>query len=984
MKFKQVKIQAFRAYQKAENGTFDFMTESGEPADFVSIYAPNGFGKTSFYDAVEWAYTNNLSRFLRKHSDNSLSAKSERNIAAESGSETGQFILRNKYVPAKLDGFVELSTTEKTFRKKLPRARKGQSDFKYDATETRNIYFLDVLLSQEWIDAFLKEVRAEDRYEKFMAYIGDPAAATRYKLLVRLTNRNQEQLKQLRKELVKLRRKLSQNADSAILEKINEKIRALNERGENLIEITSSFNDRNFLDFSGRIGERLIVLRNELKTGRAATKKYFAYENDIDKYIKAKKEYKAVEEKLRELKAKAELLDQREKLLNQLSNLKQKRAELLDQKRKFEEVINIFPDFTETEKELITRQTRLRRNEEELKNAETELGRHQREVSELENALQTLEEKKARLDEQLSKRSYPLGFVDEPEITDTENQILNLRAFDENFESSDFSVRPDIAVTPEQAKAIERIRDDLSSRGELEVQVGEINAEIQKRESFDDDLKQLISKGVDLVAKAQLSSCPLCSQMYDSFDALLRKISDNAILSDPLKLLFDKKSQIESRIAKLNSSINDSKSKIKKEIENEAAHLEQQLSSAAKANLENRMKDVRSRLSELQNKRLDVEQTIKIRRDEIISLNESVQKITAGEKHLKVMNFFALNLGQSAVSIAALETGIERLNADISDTQAGEDAAQQKIDELNGRLLSVDATKINAEIAKKTGDLNSLAETVNSFESFLASELNTDIEFTTGEQTPRKNELKDIFERAKAGNKKIADEKAGLIENYKIVDKLKADVLPFLESNRIENSISLLAEQISAKEAVAAEFKTERQELSEFINKQVESFFYEDLINELYRKIDPHPAYRKIEFMCDFKGDKPRLEVLASNETGAIIPNLYFSTAQLNILSLSIFLAKALNAIDEKGKPVNCIFIDDPIQSMDNINVLSTIDLLRSIVINFDKQIILSTHDDSFHKLLQRKIPENLFKAKYIELETVGRVKADQPQTSTV
>lgn len=978
MKFKQVKIQAFRAYQKAENGTFDFMTESGEPADFVSIYAPNGFGKTSFYDAVEWAYTNNLSRFLRKQSDNFLTAKSERNIAAESGSETGQFILRNKYVPAKLDGFVELSTTEKTFKKKLPRPRKGQSDFKYDVTETRNNYFLDVLLSQEAIDAFLKEVRAEDRYEKFMAYIGDPAAADRYKLLVRLTNRNQEQLKQLRKELQKLRRKLSQNADSAILEKINEKIRALNDRGENLVEITASFNDRNFLDFSGQIGERLIVLRNELKTERAATKKHFAYENDIDKYVKAKKGFKVVEEKLRDLQAKAELLDQQEKLTIQLSNLKRKRAEMLDEKRKFEEVINISPDFAETEKELGTRQLRLRRSEKELKNAEIELEQHQLYVSELENALLTLEEKKVRLDEQLLNRNYPLGFVDETETTDTENQILNLYAFAENIENNDFSIRPDVTVTPERVKVIERIQTDLDSRGEMEFQVGEINAEIQKREFFDDDLKQLISKGVNLVAKAQLSTCPLCSQMYDSFDALLRRISNNSALSDPLKDLFDKKSQIESSIVKLDSLINDSKSKIKKEIENEAALLEQRLSSTAKANLENRMKDVRSRLAELQNKRLDVEETIKIRRDEIISLNDSVEKIATGEKYLKVMNFFALNFGQFAVSIAALETGIEKLNTSISNMQADEDAAQQKIDELNGRLLSVDATKINAEINKKTSELNSQSEVINSFERFLVSDLNTAVQFTIDKQIPRKKQLKDIFERAKAGNKTTADEKGSLIENYKIVDKLKEDVLPFLETNRIESSIALLAEQISAKEAVAAEFKTERQKLSEFINKQVESYFYEDLINELYRKIDPHPAYRKIKFMCDFKGDKPRLEVLASNETGAIIPNLYFSTAQLNILSLSIFLAKALNAIDEKGKPVNCIFIDDPIQSMDNINVLSTIDLLRSIVINFDRQIILSTHDDSFHKLLQRKIPEDLFKAKYIELETVGRVKADQ------
>lgn len=89
---------------------------------------------------------------------------------------------------------------------------------------------------------------------------------------------------------------------------------------------------------------------------------------------------------------------------------------------------------------------------------------------------------------------------------------------------------------------------------------------------------------------------------------------------------------------------------------------------------------------------------------------------------------------------------------------------------------------------------------------------------------------------------------------------------------------------------------------------------------------------------------------------GVISPILYFSAAQTNILSLSVFLASALHAKDDEGNPVNVIMIDDPIQSMDSINILSTIDLLRSICLQFDKQVIISTHDENFFKLLQRKI----------------------------
>lgn len=95
-----------------------------------------------------------------------------------------------------------------------------------------------------------------------------------------------------------------------------------------------------------------------------------------------------------------------------------------------------------------------------------------------------------------------------------------------------------------------------------------------------------------------------------------------------------------------------------------------------------------------------------------------------------------------------------------------------------------------------------------------------------------------------------------------------------------------------------------------------------------------------------------------------IIPNLYFSQAELNTLSLCIFLAKALNSKDDDGNSINCIFVDDPIQSMNSINILSTIDLLRSIIVNHEKYIILSTHNKNFHNLIEEENPSNFIQIK--------------------
>ena len=92
MKINKVEIQAFRAYKTKENGTFDFTSEDNKPANFVAIYAPNGFGKSSFYDAVEWAITNNIERisgeYNRKIIDSAARSTKQQGI--------GQKILRNK------------------------------------------------------------------------------------------------------------------------------------------------------------------------------------------------------------------------------------------------------------------------------------------------------------------------------------------------------------------------------------------------------------------------------------------------------------------------------------------------------------------------------------------------------------------------------------------------------------------------------------------------------------------------------------------------------------------------------------------------------------------------------------------------------------------------------------------------------------------------------------------------------------------------
>ena len=153
-------------------------------------------------------------------------------------------------------------------------------------------------------------------------------------------------------------------------------------------------------------------------------------------------------------------------------------------------------------------------------------------------------------------------------------------------------------------------------------------------------------------------------------------------------------------------------------------------------------------------------------------------------------------------------------------------------------------------------------------------------------------------------------------------------------------------------------------------------FEKEPIINQIYGRIDPHPNLTYIKFAPEFTKDVPELSIHAYSGDGGqrVSPILYLSSAQVNILSLSIFLARSLQSNDNA---LNTIFMDDPIQHLDSINILTFIDLLRTITTEMDRQIILSTHNDSFYRLIKKKIDPEYFNAKYLELETYGILKDD-------
>lgn len=125
------------------------------------------------------------------------------------------------------------------------------------------------------------------------------------------------------------------------------------------------------------------------------------------------------------------------------------------------------------------------------------------------------------------------------------------------------------------------------------------------------------------------------------------------------------------------------------------------------------------------------------------------------------------------------------------------------------------------------------------------------------------------------------------------------------------------------------------------------------LVANIFQRLDPHPAFKTIEFELDTYYRQGTTSPLVRDVVEGVSadPLVVFSTSQANIVALSYFIAMSLSSGD-RGLPF--LLLDDPVQSMDDVNVLGFADLCRHL--QSRRQLIVSTHERRFAGLLERKL----------------------------
>ena len=1041
MKIKKVQISGFRAFNKVEDSTFNFELPNDKIADFISLYAPNGFGKTSFYDAVEWGVTHQIQRFDRMPDFSKSRKENDGDVLLNNGSTEGDVIVE---------------TTEGNFKNKINTRKvynpKGTPD---------NSYFKEVILSQDLIDTFIKEEKAEVRYDKFVEF--NPEIKSYNNSLKNLTvlfDFIESKTKDLKDEIKKKQKtqlEIDFEEEGKKFDEINKALQFLKDKKEEIDLIEKDTFTQTKYDFlDQKIKSRIISLEIEIETVKlrignidiiyngvpASTddnnKGVFTYFDNRNKIIDLEKVKNDLNDIVTKIKNKenCELKDNKLKTqiseeleLNKLYILFKEKFKMYftieneineknkiynnydSEKLKSEKLINDLnkinqknaTDLDSLQKELIVKQTTLKNIPFQIEKIAS-LNKSNEELTPQINVLNESISKKEKLIEEITLKSFQHHFFSHKIDTNIEN-LIDSEVFKDN---------------KDLINAIITLENKINIAKE---EIIAINEKINLQNELNNELKDFVAKGLEIVSKNNSLDCPLCNHTYKSFSELSEKITDNKLLSKIVTESLERKLKLENEINESSIDVSKDKSILKeylkkvfepfekdkfenekeliklKELKNEKIQESIKLENEIKEinqfferdisiekfeeKISKEITDYEKEIVEINNVSITNKTTINDQHNLIKSaiankeiVLKSIAELKSVKEYNEVINFYSNTLKTNEINLVILEETTKNSNEYLDKLKNDIEENLKILSEINSKLLTNTLTK--EEAIKKYEEVESastlIRKIIQNFEQYIKSEFKIDL------VSIDKNQVDIEFEKIKNIEKEKLQLLSSINENYMIIDKLKDDCLKVTEAEKNQKEIKELSDEIGRLVIVKGKLNNEKINLKKYLEKTINGFFYKDLINKIYSKIDPHPDYSEIEFKCDFADKNPRLQIYTikhiEGKRVESIPSLYFSTAQINILSLSIFLARALKTKNpQSGKFIDCIFIDDPIQSMDSINILSFIDLFRSMILFLGKQLIVSTHEENFHLLLQKKIPVELFDSKYIEFETFGKLK---------
>lgn len=577
----------------------------------------------------------------------------------------------------------------------------------------------------------------------------------------------------------------------------------------------------------------------------------------------------------------------------------------------------------------------------------------------------------------------------------------------ETFETTDWQ---------EKVDEYKLISDELKSKRDV---VKRENEKLKKSGSLEENLNRIKLWGKEYVEEVKFKNCPLCNSPFENFEALISEIEVNiedvlnisdqkiiAQLEETIRGFENKLNDLNQFfISKLNNATDKTKEKIESQIklkeksENDLNFVQRRVNYFSLEyktfieSIRNFLKDGEEYCEEiipqLIERLTDKKDVINVKLERIKSILDwkhdflelkSVAKIESTEAKSKIEKEIFEQENNEVYKLIEELLEKYKISKDSLDEEKHINSFISKVEKIVSEISEKDTIKVIEEINEKIKNSKCKIDKLE-LEGTLSEKerVKRDLELARKDY---EEDYKKLFEKPTfsvpelEGALLMSNKDIESFDNYeKTLVPVTAD-LEFIEGGLRKQEIEKHLKDIEGENVQLGNLKEKvlnlRNSCMSYIQKGISNYFNKDVINQIYKRIEPHPELKEIGFKAEMGNRGPRLVITAKGNDDEINPNLFLSAGQVNVLSLSIFLAKAF----EYGKStISTIFMDDPIQNLSDVNILSFIDVLRSLINEHDKQIVISTHDEKFFRLLQNKLPEEYCNSKYIEFESAGKLK---------
>lgn len=995
-RIKNVTIEAFRAYRRQQEFDLD--------ADVVVLYGPNGYGKTSFFDAIDYACTGRIGRFCqRKISQNEfqkiarhLDAPTDKGFVSIQVDKGGDEFLLSRNIEdwsyahigdKKTDraSVIQILTSAEWSSKK-PRVNKLEAIFRathlfsQTGPELLSTFAEDSSLSFEIVSRML----AMDDYSSALGKLSDARIVLKkksnqnQKVLLSLDAKGNEvfqkmesipktvdpvragdQLKGMASDLAELiSSELEMMIDTADLSQAMVRewrslvVAELENANENLLNLESI--DRDFNTFSNNSSE-LKIINNEIAKAEDILKKHT---DDLENAQQALKKLSSRQKRNQNILKQANL-----KLLAL--------SELAD----LQEVTNTATSSIPKKRKELTRLS----NERDLTNSE---------IIELMPTLEGLQIQAANVQDDFNVvleqvREFTLIQEGIPTWKQEQESIVELLKTQK---------RTTLALEASDAK-IKELKDEIKNR---EMEIRSCEKDLHDSTKNELALTRLLD---EIETHVNDGNCPACGTKHSSKKALISKIhSQKQVRPDRVKALRNSHVELQNTLAKALDTLNTQ--------EFEHAETKQELVEIVNALLDLResvdafdatARDadfiVNQKLSTMVAKKISDENTVLSGLKESLEIIETEtadvkkqissleRKRSRQDKERERINSEIEVLREQVVvahtyleeHALTLELNPDEITELVQETRLRKERASKRIEELAPQVepsnqsvselvIENDELRLRIEGQRKTASI--LDKAIGLYQKRAGGELES-AEITL-----------DAISEEKARVDKRVDRLGDLRERSLTLERaldssLRSAMLEELEAET--NSITKEKKKLNQTDDRIGTVLKWFSRVERALHKQTSNAIatYVDAFGPMTTLIQRRlrTVYGFGDIILNARGDEIHVSVRRNNDQYK--PPNYFSDSQIQILMLSIFLACRITQTWSGFAP---ILMDDPVTHFDDLNDFGYIEFIRGVINTTpgDRQFIISTCEERLFNLMMKKFKGASGGAKFYKFEDIS------------